>query len=475
MVTSLGSFLPTYDLGAVSMSLPQIMVTYKASLALTSWVLLAQLLTATALLLPAGRLGDIVGRKKVYNIGFVIFITGAMLCGLSQSLTQLILFRVLQATGASMLQTNSFAIVTAVFPERDRGKGLGFSSTLVSIGTMSGPAIGGFILGAVGWRGVFFLTVPVGILGTILAYLILQEKKVSTPPDKVVRSFDFRGASLSTLAIGSLLAGLSFGQDRGWATVETRVLLAIATLAIVVFPWVESRRAHPLVDTGLLKNRTFAFNNMARTLMFMALSANVLLMPFYLQVVMGYSPARTGMLIAPQSIVVGAMAPIAGWLTNRINTRFLSAFGLACFGTGFFFLTRLNPNSTYADILWRLLLIGFGHGAFQTPNNTSIMDSVTRDKFGISSGVMALGREIGRSLGTSLASIIVVTSMLAAVGPVSLYGLRTEGAAIVQGPAITALAEGISRAFTVAALLCVPAIILSLLRGKTARDKRQAA
>ncbi len=469
-VTATATFMTTYDLGAVSMSLPQIMTTFKASLTLTSWVLLAQLLTATALLLPAGRLGDIVGRKKIYNLGFLVFISGSLLCSFSQNLTQLILFRIFQAAGASMLQTNSFAIIGAAFPDRDRGKGLGFGSAMAAIGTTSGPAIGGLILSTLGWRWIFLINVPVGIIGAILARIIIDERLVSVPPDKVVRSFDYGGSCLATLAIGSLLAGLSFGQARGWSAPETRILLATVPLAIAAFVLFESRKTHPLFDLGLLRNRTFAFNNIARCLLFMAMAANILLMPFYLQVVLGYSPLETGMLIAPTSLIAGVAAPVAGWLTNRISARYLSSFGMATMGAGLLLVTQLKTSSTYQDVVWRLLVIGLGYGLFQTPNNTSIMDSVPRDRFGVAAGFMNSMREIGRSVGASIASAVVVTSMVSIVGPFSLYGIKSGGTT-VQGPELQAFAGSIDKAFLVASLICLPGVLVSLMRGRTARDR----
>ncbi len=468
--TSSGSFLNTYDLGAVSMSLPHIMDSFQTSITLASWVLLAQVLVSTVLLLPAGRLGDIIGRKKVYNLGFVIFTIGSLLCGLSQNLTELIIFRVFQALGSAMLQTSSFAIVSAVFPERDRGKGLGISSALVSIGTTAGPALGGIIIGLLGWRGIFFVNVPVGIVGTFLAHFILLEERVSIVQKGKSRNFDVVGSCLAAVAIGSLLAGLSLGQVGSWSSAGTISLLVVALIATVAFPVYESRHASPLVDVNLFKNRTFSLNILARFMLFVSVSMNVLLMPFYLQVVLGYSPAETGMLIAPISIAIGAMAPISGWLTNSVSTRYLSAFGMAVLGLGLFLTTRLGVTSGYADVLWRLILIGVGHGIFQTPNNTSIMDSVSRDKFGIASGLMALMRGVGRGIGTSIASIIVAIGLHETVGTVSLYDLKRGGASAIQGPILEAFSVSITNALLVASVLCIPTVIICLLRGKTARD-----
>ncbi len=471
-VTGAGNFMHTYDVGAVSMSLPHIMASFQAGLVMTSWVLLATLLTTTALLLPAGRLGDIVGRKKIYMLGFIISIAGSALSGLAQDLTQLIIFRVIQATGAAMIQTSSFAIVTAVFPEKERGKGLGSSMAVMSIAATSGPAIAGVLLSLVGWRMIFFITVPIGIIGVILAHLILEEKRVSPPREKVAPHFDYLGAVLATVSIGSFLVGLSLGQDRSWSAPETRLLLGAAVAAGITFLLYEAKQSHPLVDTRLLRNRGFALNNTARCIMFFSVSANILLMPFYLQVVLGYSPMQTGMLIAPLSIVMGAASPLAGWLTNHVSTKILSSVGLGLIGLGLMVISRLGLATDYQSVLWPLLLVGLGHGIFQAPNNTSIMDSVPRDKFGISSGVMSLVREIGRSVGTAVASIIVVNTMFAVVGPVSLYSLKREGASLVQGSALAAFSDGIAKAFVVAAVACVLGIICCLSRPSTARDKK---
>ena len=470
-VTSTGSIMTQYDLGAVSMSLPHIMNSFEASLAVVAWVILAQQLTSTALLLPAGRLGDLVGRKTIYNLGFIVFITGAFLCGSAQNLTQLILSRIFQALGSSMLQTSSFAIMAAAFSDRDRGKGMGVSGTLVAIGAVSGPVVGGLLIAAVGWRGVFFFNVPVGIVGAVLAHFILQEKKVSSTQGKVVGRFDILGSFLATVAIGGFLVGMSFGQEAGWFSPRTLLFFSTALAAMIAFPYFESRRAHPLIDVSLLKNRTFALNNIARFILFVSASFNVLLMPFYLQMVLSYSPMETGVLISSMSVIMGIVAPIAGWLTNRISTRVLSAFGMSVMGLGLFFATQLNLHSTYYDVLWRLLMIGGGYGTFQTPNNTSIMDSVSPEKFGITSGLMSLVREMGRAFGTSLASIIVVTSMFSTVGHISLYSLKRGGASAIQGPALQAFNDSISTALLVAAFMCIPGVIFCLFRGKTARDE----
>lgn len=474
-VTSIGTFMNTYDLGAVNISLPQMMASFQTSFTLATWVLLAYLLTSTVLLLPAGRLADMIGRKKVYNLGFLIFALGSGLCGLSQDPTQLIIFRVIQASGISLVQTSSFAITAAVFPEKELGKGLGFGMTMAAIGASSGPALGGLIVDMVGWRGIFFLNVMVALIGTLLGYLIIQEKVVSTISAKTTRHFDLGGAVLSGVAVSSLLLGLSFWQEGSWSSWQTLFFLGVAAGTTAVFPWYEIRQAHPLVDMKLLKNRNFAFNNTARFIFFLALSANVLLMPFFLQIIQGYSPLQAGLLIAPMNVVIALVSPVAGWLTNHITSRTLASAGMAIIGLSFYLQSQLTSTSSPTDVLVALLLLGLGYGIFQTPNNTSVMDSVPREKFGLASGILSLVRQTGQSVGVALASTIVLTTMFPIVGRVSLFSLKREQALLGQADALNAFAAGIQQAFLAAALLCAVAVVFCLMRSKTARDEGEHA
>ncbi len=471
-VTSIGTFMTTADGGIVSISLPRIMASFEISLAVASWIVLSFLLTTTALLLPAGRLGDIIGRKRVFNLGFMIYTFGSVLCGLSQSPVQLIAFRSLQAIGASMLMTNSFAIVSAVFPDRERGKALGLTNAVAAVGITAGPVIGGLMLNLVGWRGIFFITVPLGLAGTILAHLVLEEKLVSVSPEKVDRRFDFPGACMATVAVGALLVGLSLGQERGWSSWETWLFLGMALLAMVAFPWLESRSPHPMVDLKLFRNRVFTYGNLARLASFLSSAVNTLLMPFFLQIVLGYSPLQAGLIIAPYSLMVAVTAPIFGSLTNRVSTRVLASGGMLISTIALYLLSQLGVSSSYPDILFRLLLQGLGLGMFTTPNNTAIIGSVPREGFGIASGILSLSRQMGHALGIAMATTIVVASMYSVVGKVSLYDLKRDAALLGQGQALEAFAGGIRVAFLVAAAVCFVGAMLSMARGKT--SERQA-
>src|SRR4030042_2697172 len=230
----IGIFMSTLDASIVNISLPTIMGYFKASLALSEWVILSYLLVITGLLLPLGRLADMMGRKKILRLGFMVFSLGSALCALSQNPPQLILFRSLQAVGAAMLMANSFAIITAVFPSTERGRALGINGTIVAIGFTVGPTLGGILASTLGWRSIFYVNVPVGILGTIMAAFVLKEHLVSSPLENK-QSFDFLGAALIVTGLTALLLGLTMGQEGDWGRPHVIVELAVAatTLALV--------------------------------------------------------------------------------------------------------------------------------------------------------------------------------------------------------------------------------------------------
>jgi EmrB/QacA subfamily drug resistance transporter len=231
---SIGIFMATLDASIVNISLPTIMADFKASLAMSEWIILSYLLVITGLLLPFGRLADMTGRKKVFRLGFVLFSLGSGLCALSQNPAQLIFFRAFQAVGAAMLMSNSFAIITAVFPPEKRGRALGIMGAVVASGFTIGPSLGGLLVTAFGWRSIFYVNVPVGLGGIIMATYILNEQLIS-PTLGQKKSFDFLGAALIVIGLSALVLGLTTGQTGRWGTplVIFELALAAFTLALV--------------------------------------------------------------------------------------------------------------------------------------------------------------------------------------------------------------------------------------------------
>jgi EmrB/QacA subfamily drug resistance transporter len=471
-VIAMGTFMATLSNSIINIGLPNIMEYFNASLTATEWVVLVYLLTTTALLLPAGRLSDLVGRKKTWILGLSIFTLFSAAAGASQTATQLIIIRGFQAVGAAMTMANGFALTATVFPAQKRGKAMGIVNAVAAIGVTSGPALGGLLLTAFGWRAIFYLNIPLGTIVVLMATLILREELVSTPKEQLEKHFDIPGALLLGVGITSLLVGLSFGQEGNWSSPWVRLALLVAFVSFIAFPQLELRRQTPLVDLRLLKNRLFMGGNIARLMSFMSISAFTLLMPFYLQLVLGYRPLKAGLLMTPATLAIAFVSPVSGWLANKVSPRILCSAGLAISSLAFFWLSTLSLGASYIDVLSPLILLGLGQGMFQAPNTTSIMNAVPRESLGITSGFLALMRQIGHSLGIATAGALVAVSMVSVVGHASLHGLRAEMTSPDSGTVLLALADGIGKAYFAAGVMSVIGIVASLVRGSSARAER---
>ncbi len=462
---SIGIFMATLDASIVNISLPTIMADFKASLAVSEWIILSYLLVITGLLLPFGRLADMTGRKKVFRLGFLIFSLGSGLCALSQSPAQLIFFRALQAVGAAMLMSNSFAIITAVFPTEKRGRALGIVGTVVATGFTVGPSLGGFLVNAFGWRSIFYINIPVGLVGIIMTTCIINEQLVS-PTLGQKKSFDFPGAALIIIGLSALLLGLTTGQAGRWGTPLVVCELALAAFTLTLVPVWEARTPQPLIDLKLFNNRLFSFGNLAGFLSFLAISTNAFLMPFFLQLALGYNPFEAGLLMTPTALAIAVVAPISGWLSDRTDPRILSTLGLAINACAMFWLGMLTAHSSYHDVLIRLVLLGIGQGLFQSPNNSSVMGSVPREYLGIAGGFLSMMRNIGQVVGIAMAGSILAGTMVKVTGHASFHALHAGDSVAQRAPVLAAFMHGMNRAYLVAALICFLGMWTSLVRGK---------
>lgn len=440
---SMGVFLATIDGSIVNVALPTLVRAFETEFAVVQWVVLAYLLAVTTLMLSVGRLGDMLGKKPLYAAGYVIFTLGSALCGLSPSVYWLIGFRIVQAVGAAMMMALGTAIVTEAFPPSERGKALGITGSMVSIGIVVGPVLGGLLIGALSWRWIFFVNLPIGIVGT---GMVLRFVPAFKPAGR--QRFDLAGALTLFAGLMALLLALTLGQQMGFTASPVLALFATSFICLVVFVTIERRVRFPMIDLGLFRNRLFSVNLITAFMIFISLAGTIILMPFYLENVLGYETRSVGFLLAIVPIAVGITAPISGTLSDRFGTRPITVLGLAVLLLGFIAVSTLSLETTALGYVLRFLPIGIGIGVFQSPNNSAVMGAVPRERLGIASGLLAITRTLGQSAGIAALGALWASRVFVRGGQV-FPGGATTAPAIVQ---VTALNDTFSAVVILIAL-----------------------
>ncbi len=395
----MGIFLATIDGSIVNIALPTLAQAFRTDFPTVSWVVLAYLLTVAILLLSAGRLADMKGKKPIYTVGFVVFTLGSVLCGLSPTISWLIGARVLQACGAAMILALGMAIITEAFPREERGRALGISGAMVSVGIVVGPTLGGLLLSVLPWRWIFFVNLPVGILGTLM---VLRFVPAFRPAGR--QRFDFGGAAAILISLLSLLLAMTWSQRWGFGDVKVVSLLGLSAATLVLFLWLERRTSQPMVDLRLFRNPFFSASLITALMTFIAMAGTTILMPFYLQEVLGFGTRQSGLLLAVVPMALGVTAPLAGSLSDRLGTRPITVVGLATLLVGYAAVSTLSVRTTALGYALRFIPVGLGMGIFQSPNNSAIMGAAPRERLGIASGMLALTRALGQTTGIALLS-----------------------------------------------------------------------
>lgn len=396
----LGSVMGPIDASIVNVVLPTIAEFFKADMPTVQWVPMIYLLTISSLLLLYGRLGDIFGYKKVYLSGLGSFVIGSILCGLSSTVSMLILFRAIQGLAAGMMMSVPYAIITAAFPPAERGKALGINAISIAAGLAIGPSLGGFIASLMGWRFVFYINVPIGVAGLIWANRIIPEEKGE--PGKL----DIGGAIAAFISLFSFLLLVNRFQNLGLGFVSFS-LLSLAIIFSFIFLWVEKKTPQPMLNLSLLSNRTFFFANLSAMLNFMSQYVMVFLTPFYLQRVLHYSASSLGLVMTSFPLIVLCVAPFSGILSDRVGTRSLACIGAVLCALALFLMSQLGNSASSIDVAWRLALFGFGTGIFQPSNNSAVMGSAPRPHLGVASGILATMRNVGMVLGVAAGGAVL--------------------------------------------------------------------
>ena len=464
-VTTIGALMAAIDSTIVILALPDMMEKLHADLIEMVWVIMAYILISTVFLLTFGRVADMLGRVRMYNLGFVIFTVGSALCGISQNATQLILFRLVQGSGAALMMVNSPAIITEVFPANERGRALGINGITWALGGIAGPLLGGVILAAASWRWIFYINVPIGIIGTIWGYRALHE--MSKP--KQGEHFDPIGAITFSIGLVALLIALTLGIQYSWTSLPILSLFALFVIMFIVFFIWERHSANPVLDLSLFQNRVYNFSVLAAMLQSLAMFAVDFLIVFYLQGVRGYSPLTAALLLIPLPLVSAVVGPLSGLLADHIGARIPATLGVLLQAAALvWFITRLSPVTPYWELAVGLVLMGLGGGLFWSPNTSAAMNGAPLPRLGIASATLATLRQTGMVTSFALALAVAAGSLPNNVVMDLFVGTNvTLGSQMMQ-----AFIAGIQNAFMVSAVLCLVAAGFSLVRGKENRQQQ---
>lgn len=466
-VTTIGALMAAIDSTIVILGLPDMMVKLHADLIEMIWVIMGYILISTVFLLTFGRIADMLGRVRMYNLGFVVFTIGSALCGVSQDATQLILSRLVQGAGAAMMVVNSVAILTEVFPADERGRALGINAVTWSFGGVFGPILGGFILTVADWRWIFFINVPIGIFGAIWGYRALREMSKRTQREQ----FDVFGAVSFSLGLTALLLALTLGIDYSWTSPPMLFLFALFIISIAAFLWWEARTPSPVLDLSLFRNRVYNFSVLAAMMQALAMFAVNFLVVFYLQGVRGYDALTAALLLIPLPLVTSVVAPVGGIIADRIGARVPATIGLLLQAGALAWLMTLASDTPYVSIAAGLAVLGLGGGLFYPPNTSAAMNSAPIHRLGIASATLATLRQAGMVTSFALSLAVAAGSLPRDVMMQLFVGTNvTLGSAPMQ-----AFIIGMHSAFLVSLVLVLIAAAISMVRGRENRRAKPAS
>ena len=411
-----GAFMSALDASIMNIALPTLHDTFHERMVVVEWVSLSYLLTLTLLLPVWGRLADIFGRKPLYNLGFVVFIIGSGLCGAAGSVRSLIIWRVLQAVGAALLQSNSIALITQAFPDKERGRAIGIQGAVQAAAMSFGPFLGGILIHWISWRAIFYINLPIGLVGTVMAWFILPKPS----PQKGERNLDYAGALTFSIALTALMLVLTQMTAHNWVSAhETTMLFATLIFAIAFFV-IEKKHKSPFIELNLFKEQTFTIGNISGMLSYVVLFAPMFLMPFYLENVLRYDPQKAGLFLTPVPIALSVTALFSGYMSDKFGDRIFTIGGMLLAALSLYSFTSLQPDSSYVAVAWRLALMGISLGLFTPPNNSAVMGAAPETHLSVAGGLLNMMRSLGMMGGVAISATIYskhMDKLLSAVTP----------------------------------------------------------
>ena len=443
LVATFAAFLTPFMGSALNVALPSIGKDFNADAISINWIATAYILATAIFLLPSGRIGDIIGRKKIFTYGIICFTISSLACGISINTGMLIAFRVLQGIGSAMIFGTAVAILTSVYPSGERGKALGINVASVYTGLSAGPTIGGLLTQYFSWRSIFFVMVP---LGLITLWITIRQLKGEWS-DAKGEKFDVRGMILYGFGLSSIMYG--FSEFPGWTGY---VFISAGLLIVFLFVRYEFHTKDPLFEMKLLsKNRVFAYSNLAALIHYSATFGVGFMLSLYLQYIKGFQPREAGFILVAQPLIMAIFSPLTGKLSDKIQPRILASAGMTASALGLFMLTFINKNTSVVALLVILVLLGIGYALFSSPNTNAIMSSVERKYYGIASGSVGTMRMVGQMFSMGIALMLF-----------SLFLGRVE----INPEYFDDFMLVMKISFIIFTFLCTGGIFASLARGK---------
>lgn len=440
---ALASFLTPFVVSSLNVALPSIAEEFSLNAVMTSWVATSYLLASAIFLVPFGRLADIYGRRKLFITGIIIFTLSSLFTALSPSPYILIISRLSQGFGAAMIFATGIAILTSIFPTGERGKALGINVAAVYFALSLGPLLGGILTQKLGWRSIFYATIPMGTIVLIVSLIGLKHEWAEAKKEK----FDAAGSTLYGLSLAAVIYGaLSLPRIKGI------ILISVGIIFSILFVIWETRTDNPVLDMKLFfKNRMFGFSNLAAYIHYSGTFAVAFLLSLYLQYVNGFSPQTAGLILVAKAAFQTLFSPFAGKLSDRVAPRTIATVGISLSTIGLLLFTFINSSTSIIFIIFVLAILGAGFGIFSSPNTNAAMGSVKSQVYGMASATVATMRVVGQ-----MTSMAIATSIFAIV----------IGTTEISSQSLPLFLKSLKIAFPVLALICFAGIIVSLARSR---------
>jgi EmrB/QacA subfamily drug resistance transporter len=404
---SFGLFMIMLDNTVVNVALPSIQSSLGLKISELEWIVAGYALTFGALMLTGGKLADLLGRRRIFVVGLAIFALSSLACGLAGSAAVLIAARVVQGVGAALMNPATLSIITVTFPPRQRGTAIGIWAGVSALALAIGPLVGGLITEHINWNWIFFINVPVGVIGIAAAYAFIDESRDTSSEQHP----DVPGLFTSALGLFALSFALIEGNNYGWASARIVAAFAVAAVSLVAFVLLERHQRLPMLDLSLFRNRGFAGANAVMLLVGLAMFGVFFYVSLYVQQVLGYSPVQAGAVFLPWTALIVVLAPQAGRLTDRIGPRPLVTTGMLVISGSLFLFSRMGVHETFWSLLPAMLLGGIGMSAAMAPTTAAAMGSVRPEKAGVGSAVLNSMRQVGGSLGIAIMGAIVAAGV----------------------------------------------------------------